>query len=355
VRVVHVASGREWRGGQRQVWLLARELQARGLEQTVLTGRDSELARRLTASGVSVRGVTWNAGLDPRVIRSLLRQLRRPVLLHAHDAHALTLTGICGWITGIPYLVTRRVTFPLRNRFFWRRACRIICISRAVTETLVEEGLNPARLVLIPSAYDPAASTSRGVDVRTRLKLSSGGQIAVALGALTPEKDHLTLIAAASRLVRDLPELHWIIVGEGAMKQQISEEIERHRLSGRVHLLEQMDEPHQMLRNADVFVLSSASEGLGSSVLAAMAAGVPVVATRVGGVPDLLDSGAGLLVDPGNPERLAEAVRRVLSEQELSRSLRDKAQEEIPKYSPSAMAERVMSVYRSCAHTLDGA
>ena len=68
-------------------------------------------------------------------VKTTLR-LRPPALLHAHDAHALTLAGICGWIRRTPYLVTRRVTFPLRNKFFWRRACRIICISRAVAEAV---------------------------------------------------------------------------------------------------------------------------------------------------------------------------------------------------------------------------
>jgi L-malate glycosyltransferase len=355
VRVVHVASGREWRGGQRQVWLLARELQARGIDQTVVTRRGSELARRLTASGVSVRAISWSAGLDPRVLTALLSELRRPAVLHAHDAHALTLSGLCSWITGARYVATRRVTFPLRNRIFWRRACRIIAISRAVVEALVQDGLNRTSLVLIPSTYDPAVFRAGSVDIRTRLGLCPGGQIAVALGALTPEKDHITLIRAASRLVQDLPELHWVIVGDGDMRQLIMDEIERNGLSSRVHLLEHFEDPHQVLGQADIFVLSSTSEGLGSSVLAAMAARVPIVATRVGGVPDLLESGAGFLVEPSNPERLADAVRGVLNDPALSQSLRDKAQEEIRKYSPSAMAERVLTVYRSCAHSLDGA
>ena len=355
MRIVHVASGREWRGGQRQVWLLARELQARGISQVVVTTSASELSHRLTQAGVPVHPATWHVGLDPRVLPALLSELHGPALVHAHDAHALTLAGVGAWCTGRPVVVTRRVTFPLRRRFFWGRACRIIVISRAVKEALIRDGIDDSKLVLIPSAIDPAAPAASAVDLRTRLRVSHKGQLAVALGSLTPEKDHLTLIQAASRLVQDLPELQWIIVGEGPMEERLQQRIRELGLQDRMHLVGGLQDPHQALTEADVFVLSSTSEGFGSSVLAAMACGVPVVATRVGGVPDLLANGSGILVEPRSPDALAGAVRLVLTDSVLRERLAQKARAELPEYTASAMAERVLSVYRSCAHSLDGA
>jgi L-malate glycosyltransferase len=355
VRIVHVASGREWRGGQRQVWLLARELQARGVSQVVITTSASELSHRLSQAGVPVQPATWQVGLDPRVLPALLTELRGPALVHAHDAHALTLAGVGAWLTSCPLVVTRRVTFPLRRRFFWGRACRIIVISRAVKEALIRDGIDDSKLVLIPSALDPAVPAAAAVDLRTRLRVSHKGQLAVALGSLTPEKDHLTLIQAASRLVQDLPDLRWIIVGEGPMEERLQQRIRELGVQDRMHLVGGLQDPHQALAEADVFVLSSTSEGFGSSVLAAMARGVPVVATRVGGVPDLLANGSGILVEPQSPDALAGAVRLVLSDSVLRESLAQKARAELPKYTASAMAERVLSVYRSCAHSLDGA
>jgi L-malate glycosyltransferase len=354
LRVVHVASGREWRGGQRQVWLLARELQTHGLDQVVVTARRGELARRLSVCGVRVRSATWRAGLDPRVLPPILQELRRPALLHAHDAHALTLAGICATLTRSPLVVTRRVTFPLRRLFFWRRACRIITISRAVGQALVRDGIDRSRLVLIPSALEPAAPAADGAALRTRIGLPQKGQLAVSLGALTPEKDQSTLVSAAAELVQDLPDLHWLIVGDGSLKQSLHQQIVRLGVQNRVHLLGQLEDPHDALAGADVFVLSSVSEGLGSSVLAAMARGVPVVATRVGGIPDLLELGAGVLVEPRDPVQLAAAVRQVLGDADLRDSLTRNAHAALGKYSVDAMAEQVMSVYRSCAHSLDG-
>jgi glycosyltransferase involved in cell wall biosynthesis len=353
--IVHVASGREWRGGQRQVWLLARELARQKIEQVVVTGEGSELASRLEADGVRVRAAPWRAGLDPRVVPAIVGELRgRSAILHAHDAHALTLAGLSATLTGAPLVVTRRVTFPLRSRFFWRRACRVIAISGAVREALEADGLSTDRLVVVPSAADVPDPASPDPGIRTRLGLSNTGQLAVSLGALTPEKDQSTQVEAAALLVRDLPDLHWAIAGEGPLRGELERRIEQRGLQGRFHLLGHLADPHDALAGADIFVLSSTSEGLGSSVLAAMARDVPVVATRVGGIPDLLGGGAGLMVPARNPGELARTVRRMLGDPALRRELILVARNELRRFSVSAVAERVLTVYRSCAHSLDG-
>jgi glycosyltransferase involved in cell wall biosynthesis len=349
--IVHVASGREWRGGQRQVWLLARELGRRGITQVVVTRSDSELARRLRSAGVRVRPVRWSAGLDPRVLPAIFRELRhQSAILHAHDPHALTLAGICAAVSGAPLVATRRVTFPLRRKAFWGRAERVIAISGAVREALAHDGISPERLSVIPSAVDlTELRAGAAPDIRTRFDLPEKGQVAVSLGALTPEKDQFTLIEAAALLVRDLPALHWVIVGDGPLRSALQGRIERLGLAERFHLVGQLPDPHSALAGADVFVLSSLDEGLGSSVLAAMALNVPVVATRVGGVPELLASGAGAMVPARSPAQLAAAVHRVLSEPGYAAELIRNAGRQLGRFTVSAMAERVVEVYRSCA------
>ena len=354
--VVHVASGREWRGGQRQVWLLAAALARSGAEQVVVTGSGTELARRLQSSGVRVRTPTWQAGLDPRVLWPILTELRRPhAVLHAHDAHSLTLAGVCSTLTGAPLVVTRRVVFPVRRRGFWLRARRVIAISQAVREALVADGVRPERIVLIPSAVDiEGASDSGPASVRHALGLPENGRIAVSLAALTPEKDQSTLVAAAAILVRDLPNLHWVIAGEGPLRGLLERRIAEAGLTERFHLVGPLPDPHTLLAGADVCVLSSTSEGLGSSILAAMAIGVPVVATRVGGIPELLGTGAGLMVSSGDAPGFAAAVRRVLTEPGLRENLTGIGRREASRFSVHGMAERVLGVYRSCVHSLEG-
>jgi glycosyltransferase involved in cell wall biosynthesis len=322
--------------------------------QAVVTTAGSELARRLARDGITIEPASWRAGLDPRVLPAIRRRLSGSAVLHAHDAHAVTLTGLSALLRDTPVVVTRRVALPLRHPFFWQRACHIIAISGAVREVVLQAGIRPERVSIIPSALDPDVSDCSGLDVRTTLGLPASGRLAMQLASLTPEKDQATLIAAASHLVQDLPDLHWVIVGEGPSRPRLEHLVVQMGLSDRVHLLGALEDPHRVLRQADLFVLSSVSEGLGSSILAAMAMGVPVVATRVGGVPDLLGNGGGLLVRPGQPAELAAEVRRIFIDPSLRARLVATARSEIQKFSVAAMADQVLSVYRSCAHSLDG-
>jgi glycosyltransferase involved in cell wall biosynthesis len=252
-------------------------------------------------------------------------------------------------------VVTRRVIFPLRRRGFWLRARRVIAISEAVRGALVSDGVDPERIVVIPSAVDLEDSVAPArASIRHALRLPENGRLAVSLAALTPEKDQSTLVAAAALLVRDLPDLHWVIAGEGPLRGVLEQRVSAAGLGERFHLVGQLPDPHTALADADVCVLSSISEGLGSSILAAMALGVPVVATRVGGIPELLGTGAGLMVSPGDPPGFAAAVRRVLTEPGLRENLVRIGRHEASGFSVHGMAERVLGVYRSCVHSLDG-
>jgi glycosyltransferase involved in cell wall biosynthesis len=143
-------------------------------------------------------------------------------------------------------------------------------------------------------------------------------------------------------------------VGEGPLRGLLERRIAEAGLSGRFHLVGPLPDPHTVLAGADVCVLSSTSEGLGSSILAAMALGVPVVATRVGGIPELLGTGAGLMVSPGDVSGFATAVQRVLTDPELRQNLSRIGRLEAARFSLHGLAERVLGVYRSCVHSHEG-
>ncbi len=349
--VVHVASGREWRGGQRQVWLLARELQRQGQSQVVVTGGNTELARRLRAEGVTVREAHWQAGLDPRVISGTLPLLRNgPALLHAHDAHAVTLAGVCAALVRVPLVATRRVDFHLRRRGFWARADRVIAISRAVASILIEDGIRPERVVVVHSgiALDTVGRVAP-MGIRSRLGLPAEAILAVNVAALVPHKDHATLLQAAAHLRQRCPGLHWVVAGEGDLRPQLEALRESLSLTDRVHLIGQVEDPLPLIADANFFVMSSREEGLGTSVLDAMAAGIPVASTTAGGLPEMLGDGAGLLVPPSNPEALADAVVRLVSEPALRAGLIERARAAVQRFSADRMATEVRTVYRSCA------
>jgi L-malate glycosyltransferase len=355
--VVHVASGREWRGGQRQVWLLARELQRDGLtNQVVVTGAGSELGLRLKQEGVRVHEAPWSIGLDPRVLLSIIREIRGGgALLHAHDAHAVTLAGLCSVATRVPMVATRRVDFHLRRRGLWGRAARIIAISAAVADVLFEDGMRLDRVVVVHSGIDlDAARKASPLGLRERLGLPPETKLACTVGALVPHKDHVTLLHAARRVAGRFPNLHWVIAGDGELRPVLEWLTSELDLTGRVHFLGQVAHPLRVIADADLYVMSSREEGLGTSVLDAMARGIPVASTSAGGLPEMLHQGAGILVPPRDPEALAGAVQRILSDPELRRGLVERASRAVERFSADRMAAEVRSVYRSCVPLIDG-
>lgn len=338
------------------MWLLARELAALGSEQCVVTTADSELARRLSADGVNVRPAEWHIGLDPRALGALWRELHRggPALLHAHDAHAVTLAGVCAAATGNAFVATRRVDFHLHRRGFWARADRIIAISSAIARVLEQDGIEPGRIAVVHSGIaleDARAATPLGI--REQLGIAPDTKLAVNVAALVPHKDHATLFEAARLVAPHAPALHWVIAGEGKLRADLERRLDALALRNRVHLIGHLTDPLRLIADADLFVMSSREEGLGTSVLDAMALGIPVASTSAGGLPEMLSGGAGLLTPPGDAAALAAAVVAILEDTTLRETLQKTAAATVSRFHARRMAEQVQSVYRSCIYRPD--
>lgn len=340
--------------------LLCRELERQpDVHTRLLTKRGSELARRVAALNVGVTEVGWSLSLDPRAYRRLAFYLltARPDIVHVHDSHALTLSllairgaelrrrglwfGKLGRDFERPAIVaTRRVDFHIGRWSGWRRADRLIAISEATKGILVSDGVNPRDIAVVPSGIDPdevRRNAAPPLMIRERLGLAPGTPLAVNVAALVDHKDHRTLIHAA-RLARALrPDLHWAIAGEGKRRGSLAAEIARLELANRVHLLGYIEEADALIREADVFVMSSKEEGLGSVVLNALALERPVVATRAGGLPEMLPPEA--LVPVGDAEGLAHKVVATLE--------RPSPVPLPTRFTAPAMAAGVLAVYRS--------
>ncbi|MGH7645472.1 MAG: glycosyltransferase, partial [Gemmatimonadales bacterium] len=277
----------------------------------------------------------------------------RPQVVHAHDSHALVVAllarALAAFSVGAgdrgppPRIVaTRRVDFSIRRRIGpspWRRADRVIAISDAVKAVLVADGLPPARIAVVPSGIDPdevRRAATAPLDVRRRLGLPPDAPLAVNVAALVDHKDQRTLIRAAHAARALRPDLHWAVAGEGELRRALANEIGALGLGDLVHLLGYVAEADALIREADVFVMSSKEEGLGSVVLHALALGRPVVATRGGGLPEVLP--AECLVPVGDHAALAHAVVAALDHPPGA---------PLPaRYTAEAMARGVMEVYR---------
>jgi len=348
VRVLHVDSGREFRGGQNQVRLLTREL-ARdpSVEQRLVTQRGSELARRATAEGVTVREIPWGLGLDPRAWWRLVVETLAwpPDIIHAHDSHAVTLSvwarRFLHFAGSAPRIVaTRRVVFPVSSRSALHQADSVVAVSVAVRSTLVAAGFLPGEIVVVHDGIDPdevrrAARPSFGI--RATLGLPPGAPVVANVAALEPAKDQRTLIRAARAAHSDRPDLHWVVAGDGPERHALTTEVRRLELADRVHLIGHISQADALLRESDVVVMSSRAEGLGSVVLHALALGKPVVATAGGGLSEIVPP--RWLVPVGDAEALARRVIEALDHPSPVPLP--------PQYTASAMAAGVLALYRS--------
>ena len=348
LRVLHVDSGRVYRGGQNQVRLLTRELAREpDVEQRLVTRRGSELARRVAAARVPVHEVPWTIGLDPRAWWRLFLHVKafQPAIIHAHDGHALGIATWAGaWLkhdAAAPRLIaTRRVVFAVRRASALYRADYIVAISEAVKAALVAAGVPPAEIGVVRSGIDPdevRAAAAVPFGLRTRLGLPPGTPIAVNVAALEPAKDQATLVRAAQTARALRPDLHWVIAGMGEQRRRLQAQIGALQLADRVHLVGQIEHADALIGESDVLVMSSREEGLGSVVLHALALDKPVVATRAGGLPEIVP--AEWLVPVGDADALAGKVVQALARPSPFPLPR--------QFTVGAMARGVLAVYRS--------
>ena len=349
---MHLASGREWRGGQRQVLILAAGLMGHAqVDSVVVTGKGTELARRLTAAGVPIFVVPWALGLDPRVAVHAMSALRPGAIMHAHDSHSHALADAISRMRDTPIVVTRRVTTMIKNPRRYKSAAAVIAISSAVRDLLLRAGVAAERIHVIPDAVDIAHVTAQQEWPAEIAPVAPDTPLIVCVAALTREKGVEVLIDAAAVLRRTHPGARWLVLGEGPDRAALEARSRALGTDEVVTLAGFVNAPEAVLRRATIAVQPSHSEGLGSSVLDALALGVPVVATRVGGLPDALAFGGGLLVAPNSPVELSGAVARLLDDRVERERLGSTGRLAALEFAAERLVQRTLDVYRSVAQT----
>ncbi len=358
--ILHCDFRLSWAGGQNQLWLLAQGLRDRGHRQWIVTRPASEMARRARAAGFDVVEHPYRGEIDPRAYVSLRRAIaaRRPEIVHAHDSHSLMPSAVAArLVRPRPAVIGhRRVDFPIRGHAlsrwkYGRGPDRLIAISRRVRDVLLAEGVPAERIALIPSGI--ALETPPAPDgpaLRARLDAPGGAPVVLTIATLADYKDHPTLVAAAAALRPRDPMTRWAVCGAGGLLDGIRDEVTRRGLAERLRYLGYVAGARGFLPEADVFCLSSRTEGLGTSVLDAMAAGVPVAATAGGGIPEMIEHEVtGLLAPVGDGAALAAAVDRLLDDPSLARRLAGAARERVRAFDAERMIDRTEALYRELA------
>jgi hypothetical protein len=289
MRILHIDCGREMRGGQWQALRLLEGLRTENIECTLLSPRGSPLSARARALHLDVR---------PLGLWRLQRLSRQADLVHAHDARAHTLAAV---LAGAPLVVSRRVAFPIRSRWKYRHASRYAAVSQFVKGIMMQGGVPQDRISVI---YD-------GVPLGEPVP---GGEMVIAPASGDPRKGTALALEATRRAGVDL---------------LLSRDLEAD------------------LAEASLFLYLTHSEGLGSAILMAMAAGVPVIASNVGGIPEIVRHRENGWLAENEPEPIAAAVRELLADRAQARGLAARGRQTVAeKFSLDQMIHNTIHTYR---------
>jgi len=361
LRVLHLDTERTWRGGEAQLLHLADGLARRGHFCIVAGQPDSPLLKRAAAKGLKTEGVAMRSEWSITAVRALARILKRDrvQVIHMHSSHACTLGGWSARLAGVPVrIISRRVDFsirsnPLRKIKYQWGVDRIVAISKGVRNVLIGDGLDPDRIVVIRSGIDPGPfdPAHPPAEARREFGIPEKSPVIGCVAHFADHKDHRTLIEAAARVAAAVPEVRFLLVGDGELRPQIERQIKDLDLEGRVILTGFRNDVPRLLAAMDIVALASHLEGLGTSLLDAMAMSRPVVATRVGGIPEMVEDGVtGRLVPPRNPSRLAEALIELLQRPEdCKRMGRAGRARMLAEYSAESMVSATEALYLKIA------
>jgi glycosyltransferase involved in cell wall biosynthesis len=311
------------------------------------------LAERARAAGLAVRELTFGGDLSPSPAWALRGTVRaaRPDVVHLHDPHAIS-AGLIARRLGAraAFVATRRVDFPLRGALSrWKYAAcrRVIAVSEAIATVLRADGLPPDRIRVVYEGVPDRPPQPGGRTALRELGVPDDAPVVGNVAALTGHKDHETLLAAAARVGARAPAARFVIVGDGERRAELEALSRRLGLERRCVFAGFRADLDRLIPAFTVFCLSSHMEGLGTSLLDAMAFGVPVVATAAGGIPEAVGDGiTGRLVPPRDPDALAAAIVEALDRPERraawGRAGRKRFEE---RFTADRMVEATLAVY----------
>ena len=330
---LHIDTARTWRGGQNQVLLTVNGLREIGHRAALVAHPDGELRRR-AAEGLELIPLAPRTEMDLSAAWRLARVVKRlqPAVVHAHDAHGVAMASLAlslgGTGTQGPALVaSRRVDFHLRQNSFSRWKHRqvdcFICASEAIRQMLVADGVPLDRTVTVHEGIDlDHVRSAPAVNVHEAFWLPHRAPVVGNVAALVPHKGQRHLIEAAHLVIQQMPDVRFLILGEGELRDSLERHVREHHLEKHVFLPGFRTDVLGCMKGFDLFVMSSVTEGLGTALLDAMACGKAIVATRTGGIPEVVEDGeTGTLVPPRDHAAMAQAILTMLADDEQRRRM----------------------------------
>jgi glycosyltransferase involved in cell wall biosynthesis len=289
----------------------------------------------------------------------LIKQLR-PDVIHAHDPHGVAMAALAlsmsTQLDKPPLVAARRVDFHIKgnalSRWKYRQVDCFICASDAIRRMVIADGVPPARVVTVHEGIDlERVEAAPAANLHAELWLPHQAPIVGNVAALVPHKGQRHLIEAAAIVVTRVPDARFVIAGEGELGPALERQIKDHHLEKHVFLAGFRPDVLSVHKGFDIFVMSSVTEGLGTSLLDAMACAKPIVATTAGGMPEVVvDGTTGLLVPPRDHEAMADAIVRLLTDAKARRAMGAAGQARVREhFSAERVVQDTLEIYRRVA------
>ncbi len=345
MRIAHITSEKEYRGGERQVYYLIRELKNYGIEQGLFSS-SIELIKKVEKLGVDTFYFELKKELSPSLLKLYkIVESFSPDILHFHNSKAISLV----FLTKIPAISTRRVMYPLKSffsKFKYKKLKKVVAVSENVKNLLKKYGITRIEVV-----YDGIENTNYILKksknkLKTKFSMSSDFNFSN-VGFFEPAKGHKYLLEAVKILkTRGYTNFSLHIAGKGKLENELKQFVKKEKLDN-VFFHGYVDEVREFVYASDCFVVSSISEGLNSTLIDAFSMGIPSIGTNAGGIPEVI-SNYGIIVEKGNSNALADAMVKIIENYEYYKNLTEKGRKLInDKFSIKNMTSQYLKIYNS--------
>ncbi|MDE2028380.1 MAG: glycosyltransferase [Candidatus Omnitrophica bacterium] len=356
MKILHIVNSLECGGLEKMVIHLASACAERGVKSDILCLKtEGALALEARQKNINVKALNKSEKFSWRLILTMSQMIRAGGydVVHTHNFSPLIYGSMAARLVGVKCLNTRHGSEPTGTyKFIWDLNSRVIAVSEYTKgELLRNNTISEDKVSVIYNAI-PEAEFNSGLDgqlvnpLKKELGLDKARIVGI-VGRLSPEKDHMTLLKAMKIIVADYKNVCLLVVGDGDQRSCLEQYCIQNRLSDKVRFLGFRKDIPIILRSLDIFALSSLTEGVPLTILEAMASGVPVVATNVGGNGEIIENNVtGLLVPAGDAGAFEKALRRLLEDRDLAGRLAKSAHERVSeRYSLNTMIEKYMEVY----------
>lgn len=376
IKVLHIAESAGWAGGEVYLLTVAKAVDGQRFDLAFVLPERGPLMERLRARGAQVHLIPlakrlFNASAFLALVR-LFRQ-EQPAIVQSHGARSNVYTKLAGRLAGVRVIVStvhnslfdfdvsplRKRLYVLAERLTSPLADRIVAVSSAIATDLVHRyGIRTDRIVTIQNGIDANAFSPKRAPsaVLKELGLNGDSRLIGLAARMTPQKGHHDLLRALRLLLPQFPHLRCLLIGDGPLRRSLEREAVALDVSSRCVFTGVRYDVADLLNVVDVAVLPSCSEGLPFALLEAMALGKPIVATQVGGNPEVVENGrTGLLVPPRDPKVLAEAIAFLLDRPAAAAEMGERGRVRVrERFACDRMIRSLENVYAELLHEKAG-